>query len=116
AEDGLGLRPERGVVGIRIGLRGCRLGGAHWIRCREGIFPPGVELGLPIGGERLARIVGMLVVRRRIECLSHDLLHWLINAARLGWFPCSAEGRGGVSGAITLARTIRAPVFDQALP
>src|SRR6187402_261936 len=91
AEDRLNLGPQRGTIGVSVGLRRRRLRGADGIGRRETILQPGLKLGVAIGGECLARINSVLVVRRGIECLSHGvLLDWEGNAARLRWFHCSA--------------------------
>src|SRR5206468_8669358 len=76
---------------------------------------PGIELGMAIGGEGFAQIVGVLVMRRGIEWFSHDRSSiGRVNAAHLRWFPCSARALGGVSGTSICNRTVRAPVSDQA--
>src|SRR5262249_10939075 len=69
----LNLVPERKIVSICIGLRRRRLRSAHRIGGRKGALQPGIELGVAIGRERFAQIVGVLVVRRGIECLSHGI-------------------------------------------
>ena len=67
------LVPQRLVFAIAVGLRRRRLRRAHGIGGRKGIDQAGLELlvDFPVGPHRLAGIGGVLVMRRRIEFLSH---------------------------------------------
>jgi len=69
------LGPKRGPFAIAIRLRWCRLCGADRIGCRKTVDQTGFQFRVGVAVRRcgFARIGGMPVVRRRIECLSHGL-------------------------------------------
>jgi hypothetical protein len=72
-ENSTQLFPERLIVDFAVSLRRRRLRGAQGVGRRKTALQPGVELlvHFPIGQKRLAGVAGMLVMRRRIEFLSH---------------------------------------------
>ena len=67
------LFPERLIVHPAVSLRRRRLRGTDGIGRRKAAYKSGIEfvMHFPVGQKRVTGIIGVFVMRRRIEFLSH---------------------------------------------
>jgi hypothetical protein len=73
AESRTQLFPERRIIDLAVSLRRRRLRGTYRIGRRKAADKPGIEFFVHflIGQKRITGIIGVFVMRRGVEFLSH---------------------------------------------